>query len=62
MTFEFNYDPESEEVHITVDNSITCRAFQQNGKIVFVNFSNIDDEDMEGLLKNLCKETFHMFT
>ena len=62
MTFEFDYDTESEEIHITFDNCITMRAFQQNGKIVYVNFSNVDDEDIEELLKNFCVATFNMFT
>ena len=62
MTFEFNYDIESEEIHITFDNCVTVRAFQKSGKVVFVNFSNIDDEDIEELLKNLCIATFDMLT
>jgi hypothetical protein len=62
MNFDFNYDPESEEIGITFDNSVTLRAYQQNGKIIFVNFDRIDDADVEDLLKNLCKATFDMLT
>jgi hypothetical protein len=62
MNFEFNYDPESEEISITYDNSITLRAYQQSGKIIFVNFDRVDDPDIEDLLKNVCKNTYSLLT
>jgi hypothetical protein len=62
MTFDFNYDPESEEIHITYDNCVTIRAYQERGKIVYVNFNKVDDEDIIKLLKNLCQQTFDILT
>lgn len=62
MNFEFNYDPESEEIHIIFDNCISLRAVQENGKIVYTNFNRIDDEDIEKLLKTLCVQTFMVLT
>jgi hypothetical protein len=62
MNFEFSYDPESEEIHITFDNCVTMRATQENGKILYTNFEKVDDEDIEKLLKTLCVETFRVLT
>ncbi len=62
MTFEFNYDPESEEIHITFDNQLTMRAYQEYGNIVFSGFERVEDEDIEDLLKSLCKKTFSVLT
>ena len=62
MNFEFNYDPESEEICIIYDNYATLRAYQDNGRMKYQNFHHVDDEDIEDLLKNLCKQTFDMLT
>jgi hypothetical protein len=62
MTFEFNYDPESEEISIIYDNYASLKAYVDNGKIRYFNFAAIEDEDIENLLKNLCKHTFDVLT
>jgi hypothetical protein len=62
MTFEFNYDPESEEISIIYDNYAPLKAYVDNGKLRFFHFEKIEDEDIENLLKNLCKHTFDVLT
>jgi hypothetical protein len=62
MTFEFNYDPESEEISIIYDNYAPLKVYQDNGKLRYLNFEKIEDEDIENLLKNLCKNTFDVLT
>lgn len=62
MTFEFNYDAESEEISIIYDNYAPLKSYIDNGKIHFLGFEKIEDEDIENLLKNLCKHTFNVLT
>jgi hypothetical protein len=62
MTFEFTYDTESEEIHIVYDNFVVLKASQENNKYTFHNFEKIEDEEVEAVLKNLCKQTFSIFT
>jgi hypothetical protein len=62
MTFEFNYDPEAEEINIVYDNYIYMKADTDNGKIRYFNFGKIEDEEVEKLLKDLCKQTFNIWT
>jgi hypothetical protein len=62
MTFEFTYDTESEEIHIVYDNFVVLKASQENNKYAFHNFEKIEDEEVETVLKNLCKQTFSIFT
>ena len=56
MTFEFEYDEETEQITITYDSSLVLKASFNEGKPVFKNFSKIDDEEIENLLKKLCKD------
>jgi len=62
MTFEFNYDPESEEISIIYDNYASLKADKDGGKIRYFNFEKVEDEDIEILLKGLCKQTFEILT
>jgi hypothetical protein len=62
MNFDFTYDGETEEINIIYDNQLALKAFMENNRCVFQNFSKIEDENVEALLKNLCKQTFHIFT
>ena len=38
MTFEFNYDPEAEEINIVYDNYAALKADMDGGKIRYFNF------------------------
>lgn len=62
MTFEFNYDLDAEEINIVYDNCIYMKADIDNGKIRYFNFGKIEDEEVEKLLKDLCKQTFNIWT
>jgi hypothetical protein len=62
MTFDFTYDTETEEIHIIYDNYLVLKAAIENSGVVFQNFDRIDDEGIEAILKNLCRQTFNLFT
>lgn len=62
MTFEFTYDTEAEEIHIVYDNSAVLKASMENDKFTFQNFDRVNDEEIESVLKALCKQTFQIFT
>ena len=62
MNFDFTYDTEAEEIHIIYDNYLVLKATAENNGVVFQNFDKIDDEGIEAVLKNLCRQTFNLFT
>jgi hypothetical protein len=41
---------------------VVLKASQENNKYTFHNFEKIEDEEVEAVLKNLCKQTFSIFT
>lgn len=56
MTFEFEYDVESEQITIIYDSSCTLKVSFGDGKPIFKNFDKIDDEEIENLLKKFCRD------
>jgi hypothetical protein len=62
MTFEFTYDTEAEEIHIVYDNSIVLKASMENDKYAFQGFERVNDDQIESVLKTLCRQTFQIFT
>jgi len=61
VTFEFTYDDEAEEITIIYDNSTILKASSEDGDASFRHFSKIDDEDVEHILKNLCKQVLKLY-
>lgn len=61
MTFEFSYDPSSEEIFITYDNQVALSAFFDGEEIVYSGFEKIRDDDVERILKSLCRQIIHTF-
>jgi hypothetical protein len=62
MTFEFNYDTETEEIHIIYENYVALKATQEDGYCAFYNFEKIEDAEVEAILKKLCVQAFNIFT
>lgn len=58
MTFEFEYDNEAEQMTIIYDSSIVLKVFFDEGKPAYKNFNKIQDEEVENLLKKLCKDVY----
>ena len=58
MTFEFEYDPEVEQITIIYDSSTVLKVSFDDGKPVYKNFSKIQDEEIEALLKKFCKDVY----
>lgn len=58
MTFEFDYNTETEQITIVYDGSFVLNARFDNEKPVFKNFDKIQDEEIEHILKNLCKNMY----
>ena len=59
MSFEFDYDIETDQITIIYDGAFTLYAGYDGTDITFTNFDRLDDELVELALKNLCKSMFH---
>jgi hypothetical protein len=55
MTFEFDYNTDTEQITIVYEGSSVLKASYDEGKFVFSKFEKIGDDEMEILLKNFCK-------
>lgn len=60
MNFEVTYDQDTEETTIIFDDSITLRAVNDEDGVTFQHFEKIDDEDIELMLKNLCRQIYRI--
>jgi hypothetical protein len=58
MTFEFDYNTETEQITIVYDGSFVLNAQFDSEKPVFKNFDKIQDEEIEHILKSLCKNMY----
>jgi hypothetical protein len=58
MRFEFDYDIEIDQITIVYDGAFTLTASYDGSQVSFKNFDRLDDEDLENILKNLCKSAF----
>ena len=59
MTFEFTLDTKTEEISIIYDNSIVITAWSDGHEIHYNGFEKVDDDDVEKILKNLCKSVIN---
>ena len=60
MTFEFDYNANTEQITIFYDGSVVVKAEFDGECVSFKGFDKIDDEAVESMLKNLCKEAFNI--
>ena len=59
MRFEFDYDIEIDQITIVYDGAFTLTASYDGSQVSFKNFDRLDDEDLENILKNLCRSAFN---
>jgi len=60
MTFEFDYNLDTDEISIVYEGSFVLKAEFDGERPVFRNFEKIKDEDVENMLKNLCRTAFNV--
>ena len=58
MTFEFDYNTDTDEITIVYDGTCVLKSSYDGEKIKFKNFEKLKDEEVELLLKNLCRATY----
>ena len=58
MTFEFDYNTDTDQITIVYDGSCVLKVDFDGERPIFQNFDRVDDEDMEHLLKNLCRAAY----
>lgn len=59
MTFEFDYNTDTDRITIVYDGSCVVTADYDGERVIFHHFDKIDDENVEKILKNLCKDFFN---
>ena len=59
MTFEFDYNTDTDRITIVYDGSCVVTADYDGERAIFHHFDKIDDENVEKILKNLCKDFFN---
>ena len=62
MTFEFDYNTETDQITIVYDGVYTLSADFDGERVIFRNFSKIQDEDIENMLKSLCRSAFNLLS
>jgi hypothetical protein len=58
MTFEFDYDQETDQITIIYDGSFTLKVDFDGEKPTFRNFDKIGDDEIENMLRNLCRTAY----
>lgn len=58
MTFEFDYNTDTDEITIVYDGTCVLKSYYDGEKVTFKNFEKLKDEEIEVLLKNLCRQTY----
>ena len=58
MTFEFDYNTDTDQITIVYDGTCVVTANYDGSRISFKHFDKIDDEDIEKLLKDLCRAAY----
>jgi uncharacterized lipoprotein YehR (DUF1307 family) len=58
MTFEFDYNTDTDEITIVYDGACVLKSTFDGEKVTFKNFEKLKDEEIEGMLKRLCREAF----
>jgi hypothetical protein len=60
MTFEFDYNTDTDQITIVYDGSCVLKVDFDGERPTFHNFDRVDDEEMEHLLKNLCRAAYEV--
>lgn len=62
MRFEFDYDTDTDQITIIYDGVCVLKADFDGDRITFKNFERLQDEDVESMLKTLCKSAYNILT
>lgn len=54
MTFEFEYNQDTDQITIVYDGACVLRVDFDGDEAKFNNFEKLPDDDTENLLKNFC--------
>lgn len=60
MTFEFDYDQDTDQITIIYDGACVLKADFDGERPTFRNFDKVGDEEIELILKNLCRAAFNV--
>jgi hypothetical protein len=60
MTFEFDYDAETDQITIVYDGQFVLKADFDGERPIFKNFDKLEDDDVELMLKNLCRAAYNL--
>lgn len=60
MTFEFEYNTDTDQITIVYDGSCVLKVDFDGERPIFRNFNKIQDEDIELMLKNLCRNAYNV--
>ena len=60
MTFEFDYDTETDQITIVYDGQFVLKADFDGERPIFRNFDKVNDEGVELMLKNLCRASYSL--
>jgi hypothetical protein len=60
MTFEFDYNDDTDRITITYDGSHVLTADFDGEKVSFKNFDRVEDEGVEMMLKTLCRSAYNV--
>jgi hypothetical protein len=59
MTFEFDYNTDIDQITIIYDGAFVLTVDFDGEKPSFKNFDKIGDEDIENMLRNLCRAAYN---
>ena len=62
MTFEFDYNTDTDEISIIYEGSFVLKAEFDGERVSFKNFDKVKDDEIEAMLKNLCKAAFNILS
>jgi len=62
MTFEFDYNTDTDQITIVYDGVCVLTSDFDGEKTTFRNFEKIGDEEVEHMLKNLCRAAYNVLT
>jgi hypothetical protein len=60
MTFEFDYDTDTDQITIVYDGTCVLTVDFDGEKPAFKNFDKIGDDEIETMLRNLCKAAYNV--
>jgi hypothetical protein len=60
MTFEFDYNSDTDQITIVYDGSCILKVDFDGERPIFRNFDKIQDEEIENMLKNLCRSAYNL--